>query len=34
MDRKKFIKTSALAISGFYFLQSDLFGQLNEREKQ
>lgn len=25
MDRKKFIKTSALAISGFYFLQSDLF---------
>nr|WP_315031002.1 GMC family oxidoreductase N-terminal domain-containing protein [uncultured Chryseobacterium sp.] len=25
MDRKKFIKTSALAISGFYFLYSDLF---------
>lgn len=25
MDRKKFIKTSTLAISGFYFLQSELF---------
>lgn len=25
MDRKKFIKTSALAISGFYFLHSNLF---------
>lgn len=25
MDRKKFIKTSVLAISGFYFLQADLF---------
>lgn len=25
MDRKKFIKTSVLAVSGFYFLQSNLF---------
>ncbi|WP_238592915.1 hypothetical protein [Chryseobacterium kwangjuense] len=25
MDRKKFIKTSLLAVSGFYFLHADLF---------
>jgi cholesterol oxidase len=33
MDRKKFIKTSALAISGFYFLQSDLF-RAAERKRE
>ncbi|WP_068939809.1 GMC family oxidoreductase N-terminal domain-containing protein [Chryseobacterium timonianum] len=31
MDRKKFIKTSMLAISGFYFLQSDLFRAAERR---
>ncbi|STD07082.1 hypothetical protein [Chryseobacterium carnipullorum] len=25
MDRKKFIKTGLLAVSGFYFLNADLF---------
>lgn len=31
MDRKKFIKTSLLAISGFYFIQSDLFQAAERR---
>ncbi|AZA79371.1 GMC family oxidoreductase [Chryseobacterium sp. G0186] len=31
MNRKDFIKTSALAISGFYFLQSDLFQAAGRR---
>lgn len=31
MNRKDFIKTSALAISGFYFLQSDLFQAATRR---
>ncbi|WP_228448523.1 MULTISPECIES: hypothetical protein [unclassified Chryseobacterium] len=31
MDRKKFIKTSILAISGFYFLQSELFQAAEQR---
>ncbi|HCM33934.1 GMC family oxidoreductase N-terminal domain-containing protein [Chryseobacterium sp.] len=31
MNRKEFIKTSVLAISGFYFLQSDLFQAAERR---
>lgn len=31
MDRKKFIRTSALAISGFYFLQSGLLHATNRK---
>ena len=31
MDRKKFIKTGMLAISGFYFLQSNLFQAAERR---
>ncbi|WP_336961146.1 GMC family oxidoreductase N-terminal domain-containing protein [Chryseobacterium contaminans] len=31
MDRKEFIKTSVLAISGFYFLQSELFQAAERR---
>ncbi|MBV8326314.1 GMC family oxidoreductase N-terminal domain-containing protein [Chryseobacterium sp.] len=33
MDRKTFITTSALAISGFYFLQSDLFRAAERKNK-
>lgn len=34
MDRKSFIKTSVLAISGFYFLQSELFHAAERRNHQ
>ncbi|KAB1229694.1 GMC family oxidoreductase N-terminal domain-containing protein [Chryseobacterium viscerum] len=34
MDRKKFIKTSALMISGFYFLQSELFHAAERRNSR
>jgi len=34
MDRKNFIRTSALAISGFYFLQSELFRAAERKNSQ
>ncbi|WP_126653634.1 GMC family oxidoreductase N-terminal domain-containing protein [Chryseobacterium aureum] len=34
MDRKNFIKTSVLAISGFYFLQSELFHAAERTDNQ
>ncbi|MCQ9636795.1 GMC family oxidoreductase [Chryseobacterium sp. WG23] len=34
MNRKQFIKTSVLAVSGFYFLQSDLFRAAERKDDQ